>query len=1185
MLQDTYTIKELFKKPIDREINGVVQAEQYDERVVYSELEEYVMTKEISENMKYFFKNYSNSFDNYTTKMGVWISGFFGSGKSHFLKILSYLLNNETANGKRAVDFFKDKTDDQELLEMMQRSATYDNHAILFNVDSKSASGKKEKAMIVEVFLKVFNQYLGYSPTLWIANIERQLADEGIYDQFVKHFEEIERKPWAEERARILLKRKSFIEALARLGYDKETSAEFLASANKNFEISPEEFAKIVAKHVKEKGDNYRLAFLVDEIGQYIGDDSNLMLNLQTVVENLGNYCQGKVWVIVTSQEQIDAVTKVKGSDNFSKIQGRFATKIHLTSSNTDEVIKRRLLEKRPEATDHLKIEFEQIGQSLNNTLTFEKDKCVFQSGFKNEDEYAAIYPFVPYQVELLQRVFNKVRRQGEAGAHLAHGERSLLNAFQEVAMQLKDEDTNRLARFSQFYETVKRFLSTSVSATITQATNREGITEFDIDVLKVLFMVKGIDEIKATVENITTLLVDNVDCIKNELEKEVRRSLNRLRQNMLIAENADKTFVFLSDDEQEMNREIQNEYVNEANVIDALGKMFFEDIVQMKSYRYQKTHDFEFNKGFDTYTRGGRTNELTLQVYTGDITEEQARAEANSGALVMYIPQEYTEKFFEPMEYALKVQSYANKKISTSLTERQRKILDEKRQQISEFEKKAQEALADAALHATYFVQGQEYRFNGSLENQLQSAFEILVRNTYSYLGYIEEPVPVKNANDTIYEWATKGLPEELDGTFTNHLAYDAVFRYLEESRNRQMVTMKVLVDKFKSAPYGWSENDISGLVAALVHDGKIKLSYLNEYFDATHSQFLARITKASEREKVIVEAQLAIPSHKRKIVVEIMRELFNFYDVGETYDDIAKNIRTQLQKHFLEPIMEMLKTKEYEDKQYPYPGGIQLAKLKNSIEELLSHSKSEKFVDEFIELDEDLEDWLEDVQTLSSFYKGHAVRHFDESVRLLKERADDLDIAKNQIEVQKIKNQIVSILTMDHPYREIPNLPILNEKLRKELTNFVKNELGAQLEQMEEIRRKMENLKGQYDIEEIKAIVQNELEELQARIEQLKDMESISRVYSYTQMASNDLRRLKEKVHEMYEEYIRINGGDDKDDFKAEMSISQLIQVMLPTGKIEIQSEQDVNELLDRVKQHLLKELQNGNTIVIKK
>ncbi|MGR5988707.1 hypothetical protein ACT7CT_24905 [Bacillus sanguinis] len=142
-----------------------------------------------------------------------------------------------------------------------------------------------------------------------------------------------------------------------------------------------------------------------------------------------------------------------------------------------------------------------------------------------------------------------------------------------------------------------------------------------------------------------------------------------------------------------------------------------------------KKTHDFEFNKAFDTYNRGGKTNALTLQVYTGDVSEEQARADANSGTMIMYIPDHYAEKFFEPMEYAQKIQAFANKKISTSLTEKQKRVLDEKRQQISEFEKKAREALAEAATNAKYFIQGQDYEFKSTLENQLQSAFEILVR------------------------------------------------------------------------------------------------------------------------------------------------------------------------------------------------------------------------------------------------------------------------------------------------------------------------------------------------------------------------------------------------------------------------------------------------------------------------
>ena len=498
MLQDTITIKELFKKEIDREINGVVQAGQSDEKVVEEELDEYVMTKEINENMMYFYENYVYSLTHDTTKMGVWISGFFGSGKSHFLKILSYLLNNETAMGKRAVDYFEEKVIDTKLLELMKMAASYENDSILFNIDSKAAAGNKDKATIVEVFLKVFNEYLGYSSTLWIANIERQLEEEGIYQEFVKHFEEIDGSAWQEVRARIKLKRKSFISALGRLGYDEATADGFLKSATTTFEISSDELAKLIAKYVKDRGEQYRLTFLVDEIGQYIGDNNDLMLNLQSVVEDIGNYCDGKVWVIVTSQEQLDTVTKISGYENFSKIQGRFGTKIHLTSSNTDEVIKRRLLDKKPVMADSLKVDFDLSGQSINNTLMFD-DKCVLLNGYKDEEDYAAIYPFVPYQVELLQKVFNKVRHQGEAGAHLSKGERSLLNAFQDVAKLLMNKEKSELAPFSSFYDSVKRFLNTSVAATITNAKQRD-IEDFDVEVLKVLFMIKGIDEIKSTV-------------------------------------------------------------------------------------------------------------------------------------------------------------------------------------------------------------------------------------------------------------------------------------------------------------------------------------------------------------------------------------------------------------------------------------------------------------------------------------------------------------------------------------------------------------------------------------------------------------------------------------------------------------------------------------------------------------
>ena len=88
-------IKNMFSKPIDRDIKGVIKVGQDDDANIKQELEEYVVTRELQKHFSDFFASYKKGIIGNTDKMGVWISGFFGSGKSHFLKILSYLLENK----------------------------------------------------------------------------------------------------------------------------------------------------------------------------------------------------------------------------------------------------------------------------------------------------------------------------------------------------------------------------------------------------------------------------------------------------------------------------------------------------------------------------------------------------------------------------------------------------------------------------------------------------------------------------------------------------------------------------------------------------------------------------------------------------------------------------------------------------------------------------------------------------------------------------------------------------------------------------------------------------------------------------------------------------------------------------------------------------------------------------------
>jgi hypothetical protein len=358
-------IKSMFQKQIDRDLKGVIKVGQADDENVKQELEEYVVTKELQKHFADFFSSYKKGIVGNTDKMGVWISGFFGSGKSHFLKILSYLLENRVVDEKAAIDYFIEdkKIEDEIVLGDIRLAASVSSDIILFNIDSKSgmADSQNNKEAILSVFLKVFNQHLGYyGANPFIADLERHLSEEGRYEEFQKAFAEIRGKEWMESRHQFRFIQDQICDALVTIDYmSMDAAKNWCESATGTYNIDVASFAQMVKQHIDQKGSNHHVVFLVDEIGQYIGEDSKLMLNLQTVTEDLGTACGGKAWIVVTSQQDIDKITQVRGND-FSKIQGRFDTRLSLSSANVDEVIKKRILQKTESAKQTLRLLYDE---------------------------------------------------------------------------------------------------------------------------------------------------------------------------------------------------------------------------------------------------------------------------------------------------------------------------------------------------------------------------------------------------------------------------------------------------------------------------------------------------------------------------------------------------------------------------------------------------------------------------------------------------------------------------------------------------------------------------------------------------------------------------------------------------------------------------------------------------------
>ena len=604
-------IREMFAKPIDRDLQGVIIVGQDETANVRQELEEYVVTRELQKHFADFFAAYKTGITGNTSKTGVWISGFFGSGKSHFLKILSYLLENKEIAGKKAIDYFVDdnKIADPMVLADMQLAANTPTDVVLFNIDSKSDSNSKQnKDAIVNVFLKVFNEMQGYCGVMpFLADLERRLNEEGKYEEFKQKFEENYGDAWVDSRQDFDFIQDDIVDTLVDMDFMSEAAARnWCEKAAEPYKISIEDFAKRVKAYIDRKGNNHHVAFLVDEVGQYIGDDSNLMLNLQTVREELGKECNGKAWVIVTSQQDIDSITKVKGND-FSKIQGRFDTRISLSSANVDEVIKKRILDKNDTATQMLRLLYGQKATTIKNKIVF--NDGVEKKLYADENDFALVYPFVPYQFNLLASVLTSIRTHGASGKHLSEGERSMLAMFKESAMDYKEHEEGTLIPFHAFYDALENFLDHSHRGVIIKAYDNSFINPdhktkdvFAINVLKTLFMIKYVNDVEANIDNITSLMISDIEDDRIELKAKVEDALKVLMRQMLVQRNGE-IYVFLTDEEQEINREIESQNVEMAEVINKASEMIFEDIFTDKKYRYPAfngRYAFSFNSTVD---------------------------------------------------------------------------------------------------------------------------------------------------------------------------------------------------------------------------------------------------------------------------------------------------------------------------------------------------------------------------------------------------------------------------------------------------------------------------------------------------------------------------------------------------------------------------------------------------------
>ena len=1043
----------IYKSDINRDINGVIKVAQNDERSIEQELSEYIITRELRKHFNTFMGNYEKSLTTPTDKIGVWISGFFGSGKSHFLKILSYLLSNDVVAGKRAIDYFEDKFDDPMMFAQLERCASAPTDTILFNIDSKSPLNK-DKTAILRVFAKVFYEYRGfYGDDLKVAKLEQFIEKSEKTDEFRSKFKEVNGSDWEEVRDAFAFFEDDVVEVLKDTLDMSETAARNWFNGTETADMSIEQLVKEIKEYIDSKGKNFRLLFMIDEVGQYIGSDGSLMLNLQTIVEEIGSRCGGRVWVMVTSQEAIDSITKISG-DDFSKIQGRFNTRLSLSSSSVDEVIKKRILAKTETAEQMLLMSYGQNSAVLKNLFTF-NDAVMDLKGYSSEYDFVETYPFVPYQFRLMQNVLAQIRKHGNSGKHLSGGERSMLSGFQEAAQAIENKDENALVPFCLFYNTVHTFLESAIRRVIdrcqTAADNHDGIEQYDVDVLKLLYLIRYVDDIKANLDNITTLMVDDIRADKINMRRDIQDSLDRLVRENYVSRNGD-TYTFLTDDEQDIERDIRNTPVDSANIIQSISQIIFGDLYVSKKFKYGK-YDFPYDQIIDETTIGQLTGSVRLRFIT-DATDMHNTPEQNlimksnvDNEAIFLLSEKYP--YFDDLEAAAKIRKYVKSRNVAQLPEAIQHIIRGKQQQASAYEKVAKEHIASAITDARVFVAGDElFTKTSSVKEKIEGALGTLIESVYSKLGYVQRyfdnDAEILNILANPNKQMTIGGGVKVD----NPEAVSEIEQYLELQNIKMLPTsMGDIHRRFSAIPYGWREIDIAAAVASLIATQKAMIQYSGSVIQPSDKHISDYLRRKTEIDKTIVAKRVSPPDILIKQARDFLKEYFNTMDVPSDEDGLVAYILESItiQRDMLQGLLD----REYMMGAYPekkiVENGVKLCN------EVLSQKKDNTaLLKKLVDSSDDLLDFSEDLEPILAFFNNQRPV-FDSAAEMLKNMSGEKDYLQAEDEAMKALLKIDSIVKMAKPYRSISELPGLIHQVQtkyEELLHLKRQDVDSEIQ-----------------------------------------------------------------------------------------------------------------------------------------
>lgn len=640
--------KELYSKGLDRKVNPAVSASDLSEDTVMTEIVEYVFTEEIVINLYDILVNIRQ---NQGSHVGIWINGYFGTGKSHFLKYVSYCLNAHysemafmrleeaieeimrNSNGMTKLDDHGVSLSEIQALKKWY-STQADVQMVMFNIGDVHDANANQAQAFTTIFWNQFNAQRGYNSfNLALAQyLEKALDDDGKFGEF-KDYLKSKGYDWERNISRFAAGRLDLALQMAK-EVDPTLATDVIRTKilNNDINVSVESFAAEMKEYIDAKHNrNFRLLFFVDEVSQFIGEHRDLLLQLQSLVKRLEEVCESRVWIACTAQQTLEeVVSHVGGSttnpeDEVGKILGRFEVRASLQGTSPEYITQKRILDKKGEAEVMLADMYAKDKAKLDAQFVLPST----YKTYRDKDNFVAYYPFVPYQFQLIKKVLDSFETMNYVDKQVKGNERSLINITYSIARETQDMEVGEFIPFDKFFGAMvqgsMQHLGQRAFENARQALDvieDEKKQAFYRRVVYILFMICNLKEedkqqFSATIDNVVTLLMSKVDASKAAIKQEVSAVLAYLIDKAVIrkvkTDAGSEIYEFFTEEESKVAQIIKNQQVDSNTYSDELRNIFFAHFGNPSNKEQFATRSFTVGISIDG--RNYLSNNADIQV------------------------------------------------------------------------------------------------------------------------------------------------------------------------------------------------------------------------------------------------------------------------------------------------------------------------------------------------------------------------------------------------------------------------------------------------------------------------------------------------------------------------------------------------------------------------------------------